>query len=322
MNTSLRIATLVAIACAASPALANTPPWADGVPEATQDQANALYEEGNQLFAQQAHAPALEKYRAAIALWDHPRIRFNLAVTLIRLDKPLEAADELEKALRFGDAPFDKALYQQALDYQALLKGRVGYVEATCSKAGAKATLDGKPWFDCPGTQKMRVMSGEHIVEGKLEGWVPAKTGRVFVNGGSSAKVDIEMRSIESAVVIKYRYPRWIPFTITGTGLAVGIAGVFVYLSGRSQMSTFEDEFASECPMGCQADLSDNTLLRDLRDGAELKGTIGIGLMIGGGAVTVAGAVMVIMNRGSKELPRLEVSPTDGGMTASTTFHF
>ncbi|MGE0397520.1 MAG: tetratricopeptide repeat protein [Kofleriaceae bacterium] len=320
MKHALLTAALVAVLSA--PALAAPPPWADGVPEATQDQANAIYEEGNTLFAQQAHAPALEKYRAAIALWDHPRIRFNLAVTLIRLDRPLEAADELEKALRYGDAPFDKGLYQQALDYQALLKGRVGYVEATCSKAGAKATLDGKPWFDCPGTQKIRVMAGEHIVEGKLEGWVPATSGRVVVNGGSEAKVDIQMKSIESAVVIKYRYPRWLPFTITGTGLAVGIGGLFVYLSGRSQMNTFEDEFASACPRGCRSDLSDNTLLRDLRDGAELKGKIGIGLMIGGGAVTIAGAVMVIMNRGSKELPKLEVSPTEGGMTASTTFRF
>lgn len=319
MKTILLAAALL---LAASPALAAPPRWADGVPEATQDKANAIYEEGNTLFAQQAHAPALEKYRAAIALWDHPRIRFNLAVTLIRLDRPLEAADELEKALRFGAEPFDKNLYQQALDYQALLKGRVGYVEATCAKAGAKATLDGKPWFDCPGTQKMRVMAGEHLVEGKLEGWVPAASGRVVVNGGSSAKIDIQMKSIESAVVIKYRYPRWIPFTITGTGLAIGIGGLFVYLSGRSQMNTFEDEFASACPMGCQADLSDNTLLRDLRDGAELKGNVGIGLMIGGGAVTIAGAVLVIMNRGSKELPKLEVAPTDGGMTASTTFHF
>jgi hypothetical protein len=318
-NILLATAFLVATA---SPALAAPPPWADGVPEATQDKANALYEEGNTLFAQQAHAPALEKYRAAIALWDHPRIRFNLAVTLIRLEKPLEAADELERALRFGDAPFDKNLYQQALDYQALLKGRVGYVEATCTKAGAKATIDGAPWFDCPGTQKMRVMAGEHFVEGKLEGWVPATSGRVLVNGGATAKIDIQMKSIESAVVIKYRYPRWIPFTITGTGLAIGLGGLLVYLDGRSQMNEFEDAFATTCPMGCQADLSDEPLLRDKRDGAEFRGQIGIGLMIGGGAITVAGAVMVIMNRGTKELPKLEVAPTEGGMTASTTFRF
>lgn len=323
-SIAIVIALVVALVAVTSSAALAAPPWADGVPEATQDQANAIYEEGNALFAQQDHQSALAKYRAAIALWDHPRIRFNIAVTLIRLDKVVEAADELEHALRFGEAPFDKTLYQQALDYQSLLKGRVGYIEASCSKAGAKATLDGKPWFDCPGTQKIRVMAGEHLVEGKLEGWVPATSGRVVVNGGSGTKVDIQLESIESAVVIKYRYPRWVPFTITGTGLAIGVGGLLVYLAGRSQMNEFEDAFADQCMMGCPADLDAPGLqtLASIRDSAELKGSIGIGMMIGGGAVTIAGAVLVIMNRGTKELPKLEVSPTEGGMTASTTFRF
>ena len=320
MKTIL-LAAAVVLASAAS-AIAAPPPWADGVPEATQDKANAIYEEGNKLFAEQAHAPALEKYRAAIALWDHPRIRFNLAVTLIRLDRPLEAADELERALRFGDQPFDKNLYQQALDYQALLKGRVGYVEASCAKAGAKATLDGKPWFDCPGTQKVRVMAGEHIVEGKLEGWVGATSGRVLVNGGSTATHAIELRSLESAVVIRYRYPRWIPFTVAGGGAAIGVGGLLVWLAARGQMKDFETAFEMECPMGCPKDLANKPLLAEKRDDAERNGKIGIGMMIGGGAVAIAGTVLVIMNRGTKELPKLEVAPTSGGFTASTMFRF
>ena len=82
-------------------------------------QANALFAEGNQLFAQQAHAPALEKYKAAIALWDHPLIRFNMAVTEIRLDRILEAADDLDERCATATTPFTPELYQQALDYQA-----------------------------------------------------------------------------------------------------------------------------------------------------------------------------------------------------------
>ena len=97
-----RIAVLVAGLAVAAPAAADTTRWSQGVPEAKQAQANTLFDAGNQLFAQQAHAPALEKYRAAIAIWDHPLIRFNLAVTLIRLDRPLEAAEDLEQALRFA----------------------------------------------------------------------------------------------------------------------------------------------------------------------------------------------------------------------------
>src|SRR5439155_6363082 len=100
-------AALLALAAWCAIARAEAPkPWSQGVPEATQQRANALFAEGNQLFAQQAHGPALDKYHAAIALWDHPLIRFNMAVTLIRLDRVLEAADELDRALRYGAQPF------------------------------------------------------------------------------------------------------------------------------------------------------------------------------------------------------------------------
>src|SRR4030095_7185958 len=127
-------------------------PWAQGVAQDVQDKASKLYEEGNTLFAQQAHAPALEKYKQAIALWEHPLIRFNMAVTEIRLERILEAADDLEKSLTYGDKPFKPELYQQALDYQALVKGRVGFIEASCDQPGTKLMLAGKPWFEGPRT--------------------------------------------------------------------------------------------------------------------------------------------------------------------------
>ncbi len=303
------------------PAAADVKPWAVNVPEATQDKANAIFEEGNQLFAQQAHAPALEKYRAAIALWDHPLIRFNLAVTLIRMDRPLEAADELEKALRFGDAPFKKDLYQQALDYQALLKGRVGYIETSCDQQGASVLLDGKPWFSCPGSQKIRVMAGEHAVVGELKNFLTSSK-RIVVVGGTTATEKLAFVPLESAVILKYPYRRWVPYTITIAGAAVGLGGLGVWLAGRSQMTDFENNFAGVCSMGCDKSLSTQPALRDQRDSAELKGTIGISMMVAGGAVTVGGVVMAILNRPQRILPKIEVAPTSGGAMASTRWQF
>ena len=305
----------------AGTAAADTKPWAVGVPEAQQDQANAIFEEGNQLFAQQAHAPALEKYRAALALWDHPLIRFNLTVTLIRLDRTLEAADELEKALRYGEQPFKKDLYQQALDYQALLKRQLGFLEATCTQQGASVLLDGKPWFACPGTQKTRVMVGEHVVVAELSGYLTSSQ-RVVVAGGATEKKDIKLVPLDSAVTLEYPYRRWIPYTVTATGVAIGLAGLGVYLAGRSQMNDFEAAFARDCPMGCPRGLEDKPLLRDLEDSAQLKGTIGISMMVAGGAVTVGGVVMVILNRPKRVMPKIEVTPTAGGATASTRWTF
>ncbi len=314
-------AVLSALSGLASPVHADTTPWSQGVPEPTQDKANALFEEGNALFAQQAHAPALEKYRAAVAIWDHPLIRFNLAVTLIRLDRSLEAADELERALRYGETPFKKDLYSQALDYQALLKRQVGYVEATCDQAGASLLLDGKPWFSCPGTQKIRVLAGEHALVGELSNYLTSSQ-RIVVAGGTTVSEKVKLVPLESAVILKYPYRRWIPYTVTVTGLAVGLGGLGVWLLGRSQMTDFETAYARECPMGCPKDLAERPLLRDVRDSAELKGTIGITMMVTGGAVTVAGIVMTVLNRPQRILPKIEVAPTSGGMTASTRWSF
>ena len=297
-------------------------PWADGIPDAAQKQASALYEEGNTLFAQQAHAPALEKYRAAVDLWDHPLIQFNLAVTLIRLDRILEAAEHLDRALRYQAAPYKDELYQQALDYQRLVQGRVGFVEASCAQAGAKVLLDGKRWFNCPGTQKVRAMAGEHTLVGELSGFLTASQP-LIVLGGTTVTKKVTLLPLDTAV--KYEYPRrrWIPWTITVAGAALGLAGGGIWFAGRSQMKTFDRNFAAECTTtGCAKDLSDHLALRDQRDGAKLKGTIGITMMVAGGAVMLGGIVMTAMNRPKRVLPNMEVIPSEGGITASAGWSF
>jgi len=297
-------------------------PWADGVPEAIQKQASALYEEGNTLFAQQAHAPALEKYRAAVDLWNHPLIQFNLAVTLIRLDRILEAAEHLDKALRYQEAPYKEELYQQALDYQRLVQGRVGFVEASCAQAGAKVLLDGKRWFNCPGTQKIRAMAGEHTLVGELRGFLTASQP-LIVLGGATVSKKVELLPLETAVKLEYPYRRWIPWTITVAGAAVGLVGGGVWFTGRNQMKTFDRNFAAECTTtGCEKDLSDHPALRDQRDSAQLKGTIGLTMVVAGGAVMLGGIVMTVMNRPTRVLPTVEVIPSEGGIKASAGWSF
>src|SRR5262249_52983673 len=128
-------------------------PWSEGVPVEQQNAANAEFAEANTLMTQQAHQPALEKYKSAIAKWDHPLIRFNMAAAEIRLDKLLEAAEDLDKALRYGADPFpNNEYYEQALNYQALLKGRIGEIAVSCDQGDVHLLLDGKPWSSCPGS--------------------------------------------------------------------------------------------------------------------------------------------------------------------------
>lgn len=303
-------------------AYADDVPWAKGISDATQAQANELYAQGNELFAHQDNAGALEKYQAAIALWDHPRIRFNMAVTLIRLDRILEAADSLDAALKYGDKPFSPDLYQRVLDDQQLVQGRVGEIEVSCQQGDVHLLLDGKPFAICPATRKQRVLAGEHVLLGEKKDFMTVSK-RVIVVGGKTATDDISLVPIESAVILKYRYPRWMPYTVAGTGAAIALGGLGIYFAGKSQMDKFEADFAMQCMQGCKADLSDQPLLADARDSAKLKGKIGIGLMVGGGAVAVTGAVLAVINsKAERILPSIETTPTHGGAVTTVGWRF
>ena len=305
------------------PAPEEETPWSKGVSPETQAKANALYDEGNQLFAQQAHTAALEKYKAALALWNHPLIRFNLAVTEIRLDKVLEAADDLDQALKYGDKPFKPELYQQALDYQALIKGRVGDIEATCDTTASHLLLDGKPWFDCPGTNKQRIAAGEHAIVGERQGYLTASQ-KVVVTGGQTASAKIVLIPLDAAVKLEYPHARWMPWTVAGVGLAVGLAGVGTYFLGKSQLDQFQTDYAVQCAAGCEPGLTapQHRPLLDEQNGAELKGKVGIAMMATGGGVMVTGIVLAIMNRPHRVLPKVEVAPTTGGAQATVGWRF
>jgi Tfp pilus assembly protein PilE len=315
------IAVLVGIA---GPAHAD-PPWAAGVAKDKQQQANALFAEANQLFAQQAHAPALAKYQAALALWDHPLIEFNTAVTLVRLDRILEAADAIDKALAYDAAPFPtQEQYQQALDYQKLVAGRVGWISATCTQPGATMSLDGKPWFTCPGTQRRRVLVGNHTVTGVATGFMPVSHDTLVV-GNDDWSGTYNFLPITDTATLAYPSPRWLPWTVAGGGAAIALSGLGVWLAGRDQMDRFQQDYAVLCPMGCSAQLDANPVerqLADRRDAAHLKGNVGIGLMAGGGAVLAGGVVWAILNRPRRVLPNVEVAPTMNGASAAVSWRF
>jgi hypothetical protein len=296
-------------------------PWAEGVTQDRQDRANQLFAEANELFAQKAHPAALEKYTAAVALWNHPMIRFNMAVTQIRLDRILEAADSLAAALRFDALPFTPALYQQALDYQKLVGDRIGTVQASCTQPSVHVFLDGAPWFTCPGTQTRRVLTGEHAVTGERDGFIKLAQ-RVVVTGGATAATELALEPFDSLVRFEYPVRRWIPWTVTGGGIAVALVGFGFWISGRDGLDKFETDYRILCPSGCSNELSEQPLLADAENRALFRVDLGTALMITGGALAVGGAVWAIVNRPQRVVPQIEVAPTAGGMSTTARWTF
>ncbi|HSN30762.1 MAG TPA: hypothetical protein VLT45_30955, partial [Kofleriaceae bacterium] len=204
------------------------------------------------------------------------------------------------------------------LDDEQLVKGRVGTLEISCHEPGSHLLLDGAPLATCPATKKQRVLAGEHIVLGEKTGYLTVSK-RVVIAGGTTVTDDLTLVPLESAVTLRYRYPRWMPYTVAGTGAAVALGGLAFYVAGRSQMDRFDADFATQCPQGCR--LSDFPLLADERSSAKLRGTVGIAMLAGGGAIAITGAVLAVINsKAERILPSVEATP--GGAVTSVGWRF
>src|SRR5689334_16489633 len=109
----ISIAVVTAIAVAAPRAARADQPWAVGVSAEHKAQAQTLLEAGNAQFLERKYPEALATYQQALAIWDHPAIRFNVVRCLIQLGRPVEAYDNLEIALRYGEAPLESSVYEE-----------------------------------------------------------------------------------------------------------------------------------------------------------------------------------------------------------------
>src|SRR5512144_2903101 len=133
MGTSWRaLAVMAAFAVAPGRAHAESP-WSVGVTEEQKAKSKELLDAGNALLLDKKYVEALDKYTAAVQVWDHPAIRFNMVRCLVQLGRNLEAYEDLEKALKYGQAPLEETVYAEALAYQKLLSTQIGDIKVTCT---------------------------------------------------------------------------------------------------------------------------------------------------------------------------------------------
>ena len=104
--------------------------------------AEALYEKGNEFFLRNQYLSALAKFRRAVELWDHPKIRFNMAVCHAQLAEPIEAYRNLLEALR--DSPFTGEKAEMATRMKSSLRAQIGLVRLRATQRGTAMTVDGQ----------------------------------------------------------------------------------------------------------------------------------------------------------------------------------
>jgi hypothetical protein len=295
--------------------------WARGVSEAEQELARRLHAEGNAEFAESRFAQALAKYREAIRHWDHPAIRFNMAVCLINLDQLVDAKDNLERSLAYRAVPLGAENYAQALTYRKLLDAQLAHVAITCMEAGAVVTLDGKYLFTAPGTTEQFLLASEHQLAATKPG---LRTVVVTFTGVAGRVMPFELRPTPEV-----RPPHWgyWKHMLGGGGVVVGL-GALTYIWASRSFDHYDDLIAANCkPQGCTAEkLRELPEVEAAHTGARTRQTVALSLFGAGGAAIVAGLIGLIVDQpkvrpeAGRAVPA--VTPQRGGATVSLGWAF
>jgi tetratricopeptide (TPR) repeat protein len=270
-------------------------PWANGVSQDRQKQALATFREGNQQLNDGLFARASETYRKALEAWPHPAIHYNLALAQMNLDQPIEAYENFNKAIAYGDAPLQKDKLEHAKEYMLLLDKQIATIEVSCDKPGAKVSVDGKEVFVAPGKHKARVRIGRHTFVADKKGY-QTRINAPFIGPGENFRIELKLYTAEELTRYNRRWDAtWMPWAVLGGGVAFGLVGVALELSAQASYNDY-DKAVAACNMnnmGCMTS-SAITDIRDSGDQKKMLGYVGYGLS---GATIGAGVLLAILNR-------------------------
>jgi hypothetical protein len=270
-------------------------PWAEGVSQENQAEALRLFAEGNRTFEESQLAQALSSYRKAIGFWDHPQIRFNMAVALIQLDQPLTAYENVLEALRWDGEALEPAIKQQALNYKKLLLGQLAQLRVGVSEQGAKLFLDGNLILVGPGEASRVLLPGPHQLAASKVGFLTS-TRNVNLISGKTAVETLELLALTQLTRTERRWRWWKPATVLSSGAALVLAGIPLLLDGNAAIDRYDNSIAAGCPGGCRTqDLP--SAVRDLPGRSSKETGFAVSLFAVGGGLVAAGLVMVIVNQ-------------------------
>lgn len=276
------------------------PPWHEGVAEERKQAALELFMQGRDLHRRMVLGDAKKKYEEALALWEHPDLRFYLGRVLKLMGMPLLAYENLRLSLRWGPASLDPEDREEARALmKELVERELAVVEMRCDEPGAKVLLDGRPWFVGPGSARRFVTPGEHVVSARKEGYFRL-IEPVVVLAGVQASGVLKLRA--DGIVTVRRWSAWKPWAVVGVGAGLGMAGAVLRWQADGHLEEAERQFEGTCTSGC-APTTDTT------SRATTESRVATGLFIAGGATLAAGAVLVFLN-----MPRTYRTEDQGGV--------
>ncbi len=310
---SLALSTISGVAIAGDPGLKDRQPtdnavrpWAVGVAQVDQDAAIELFAEGTRLLKDAFFTRAVDRYRQALARWDHPAIHFNLAKALMNLDNPAEAYLHLDASLKYGGAPLDAEQIEQAKHYKKdLYDNELAELVVSATEPDTIVTLNNTILFTAPG-------SWTGVVRPKDVSLIASKTGFATVqltptlDKGKKNEIAIEMVPVERNVQYKRAFPNWIPWTVFSTGVVLLGGGAASTWQASESYKAYDSEVLacnskSVTPIagtnGVIHACMPTKAMNDKKDQGDLFSTLSLAGYIAGGAVAATGVILLIVNR-------------------------
>jgi hypothetical protein len=301
-------------------------PWARGVPADKQRVALDLFRDGNGALKESLFVKAAQKYREALAAWDHPAIHYNLALVLVNLDQPVETYEHLLAALKYGAQPLDADKFEQAQRYKSLIEKQLSKVEVHCDEPGAQVKLDGKVVFTGPGQYEAVVRSGAHTLVASKEGYLTLEQSP-SLPPGELKRFDLKLYTQDDLTQYRRLFSGWIPWAVIASGVAVAGAGVGLQFASKSAYAEYDTSITG-CAVssgGCVP----TPVIAGQRSRGDALQTGAFVLYGAGAAAAITGGVLLYVNRlqpyrVSIEGPKVSVlpqlSPGGAGATVEVSF--
>lgn len=271
-------------------------PWGEGVSTADRERARALFDQGNALNDDSLFVEAAERYRQALAHWQHPAIQLNLAKTLLHLQRLVEAFHLLRAATRYGPDPHDTPdEYRWALERLARIERGLVVVEVLCSQPGVEVSLDGERLFYSPGVVRRHLLPGEHTLVASKPGHL-TESKTVELAAGAEMRVLFALPAIEDTTVDRRRWPRWQPWAVLGGAAAIGAAGAVLRWRAEVDFDRYDRAFSLACQDGCPDDQVSDSIAA-MRGRAVWENRAAMGAFAAAGLGLLAGTAMLVLNQ-------------------------
>jgi tetratricopeptide (TPR) repeat protein len=189
-------------------------------PEGDKGSAKALLQSGLKLYAAKDYLGALAVFKDAYARFPSGKILLNIGTTLIKLDRPAEAANAYQRYLDSPDV--DASKKDEAIRALAELDKKVALVELAIEPADAEVQLNTEEWRPAADVKRTRVMPGVASIRARREGY---KQGETTVSAPANATTNAELTLQAEAKAVASTTTTTTPAPVDGS---TEIGGTFV----------------------------------------------------------------------------------------------